>query len=146
MSSGRRTMRISRPTFSGVAGTGFSNWMCVSPEYQPCSSTRAAWVSEIVARTRARLNANPFWKGRTVNDERIAALARSHYLDVEPWPFAALEPYAAVARPQRGDRWRGNLYKCADHTSHPHWLTWAPINRPRPDFHVPDQFGILTFG
>ncbi len=61
-------------------------------------------------------------------------------------PFGVLGPYREIARPKPGDTWRGNLYKCADNTSHPHWLTWSPIERPRPDFHVPDQFGMLTFG
>lgn len=61
-------------------------------------------------------------------------------------PFAALEPSCTFARPRRGDAWRANLYKCGDETSHPHWLTWSPVDRPRPDFHVPDQFGTLVFG
>ena len=60
-------------------------------------------------------------------------------------PFVVLTKYLSFAPPKPGDTWRGNLYKCADHTSHPHWLTWSPIIRPRPDFHVPDQFGILAF-
>ncbi|MCE9615431.1 MAG: carbohydrate-binding family 9-like protein [Lentisphaerae bacterium] len=61
-------------------------------------------------------------------------------------PFAALEPYLPFPRPRTGDTWRGNLYKCGDNTSHPHWLTWSPIDRPRPDFHVPDQFASLVLG
>lgn len=61
-------------------------------------------------------------------------------------PFSILEHYTAFTLPEPGSRWRANLYKCADSTSHPHWLTWSPIDRPRPDFHVPDQFGTLIFG
>lgn len=45
----------------------------------------------------------------------------------------------------RGAVWRGNLYKCADETSHPHWLTWAPVASERPDFHRPDSFGTWIF-
>lgn len=48
-------------------------------------------------------------------------------------------------RPARGTRWRANLFKCADASSHPHWLTWSPVNRPEPDFHVPDCFGTIEF-
>lgn len=32
-----------------------------------------------------------------------------------------------------------------DNTSHPHWLTWAPVPSPRPDFHTPRSFGTLEF-
>lgn len=60
-------------------------------------------------------------------------------------PVALLEKYAPVARPAPGVVWRANLYKCADLTSHPHWLTWAPVDRPEPDFHVPECFGVLEF-
>ncbi len=40
--------------------------------------------------------------------------------------------------------WRANFYKCADHSSHPHWASWAPIGE-RLAFHVPDRFGELVF-
>ncbi len=39
--------------------------------------------------------------------------------------------------------WRGNLYKCGDKTSHPHWASWSPL-RER-NFHAPQDFGILRF-
>ena len=35
----------------------------------------------------------------------------------------------------------GNFYKCGDKTAHPHFLSWAPIDTPKPDFHRPDFFG-----
>ncbi len=60
-------------------------------------------------------------------------------------PFEVLAPYGAWTRPEPGTRWRGNLYKCADATSEPHWLTWSPMVWPRPNFHLPEQFGVLTF-
>jgi len=44
-----------------------------------------------------------------------------------------------------GAVWRANFFKCADRTSHPHWLTWSFIDRPKPDFHVPEYFGTLEF-
>jgi hypothetical protein len=42
-----------------------------------------------------------------------------------------------------GTTWRGNLYKCADESSHPHWLSWAPVAEL--NFHRPDCFGKLIF-
>ncbi len=41
--------------------------------------------------------------------------------------------------------WRGNLYKCADGSSHPHWGSWAPI-RDVLNFHVPEYFQPFVFG
>jgi len=60
-------------------------------------------------------------------------------------PFAILERYAPLTRPCPGAVWKGNFYKCADQTSHPHWLTWSCIDRPKPDFHRPEYFGELVF-
>ena len=36
---------------------------------------------------------------------------------------------------------RGNIYKCGDKTAHPHFLSWAPVGTPSPDFHRPEYFG-----
>jgi hypothetical protein len=60
-------------------------------------------------------------------------------------PFSLLEKYMEVEKPAPGVVWRANFYKCADNTSHPHWLTWAPVDFPRPSFHLPAFFGRLKF-
>jgi hypothetical protein len=60
-------------------------------------------------------------------------------------PFDILENYAKIVRPVPGVVWRANFYKCADATSHPHWLTWSKVDRLKPDFHVPESFGELIF-
>ncbi len=60
-------------------------------------------------------------------------------------PFSVLASYRDFPIPENGTVWRANLYKCADATSHPHWLTWAFIDLPSPNFHQPDFFGILEF-
>ena len=60
-------------------------------------------------------------------------------------PFAVLDRYCPVTRPAPNVIWRGNFHKCADQSSHPHWLTWAPINSPKPNFHLPQYFGQLNF-
>lgn len=39
----------------------------------------------------------------------------------------------------------GNFYKCADKTALPHFLSWAPIDTPKPDFHRPEFFGDIYF-
>ena len=40
---------------------------------------------------------------------------------------------------------RANFYKCGDKTAHPHFVSWAPIDTPQPDFHRPEFFGELRF-
>lgn len=39
-----------------------------------------------------------------------------------------------------------NLYKCGDKLSHPHFLSWKPIDTPTPDFHRPEFFTPVDFG
>jgi len=60
-------------------------------------------------------------------------------------PFEILEEYHAMKPPVAGSIWKSNFYKCADETSHPHWLTWSPIDFPKPNFHLPAFFGTLKF-
>ena len=60
-------------------------------------------------------------------------------------PVSILSKYIPVEQPRSGVRWRANFYKCGDKTSHPHWLTWAPVDYPKPRFHLPEFFGWLEF-
>ena len=56
-----------------------------------------------------------------------------------PFELMGLDPDAMPAS------LRGNIYKCGDMTAHPHFLSWAPIGTPTPDFHRPEYFGELVF-
>jgi hypothetical protein len=60
-------------------------------------------------------------------------------------PISLLEHYTGRLEPLGGSRWRGNFFKCADHTSHPHWASWNPIGEAL-NFHAPEFFGELRFG
>ena len=55
-------------------------------------------------------------------------------------PLRTLEKYAGEFEIAVGTVWHGNLYKCADSTSHPHWLTYFPIIEGF-NFHQPNFFG-----
>ena len=59
-------------------------------------------------------------------------------------PLAVLEAYAGPLGPLVGQAWRGNFYKCADDSSHPHWASWAPIGAVL-NFHQPACFAPLRF-
>jgi len=45
----------------------------------------------------------------------------------------------------KGLTFRANFYKCGDKLSVPHYLTWSPVETPKPDFHRPEYFGFLKF-
>lgn len=44
-----------------------------------------------------------------------------------------------------GAQFKGNLYKCGDKLSVPHFLSCAPIDTPSPDFHRPEFFIPISF-
>jgi hypothetical protein len=59
-------------------------------------------------------------------------------------PLAVLEAYTGPLGSPAGQAWRGNFYKCADDSSHPHWASWAPIGEAL-NFHQPGCFAPLRF-
>ena len=44
-----------------------------------------------------------------------------------------------------GQKMRGNIYKCGDCLTTPHFLSLFPIDTPQPDFHRPEFFREFTF-
>lgn len=105
-------------------------------------------------------NTVPRKEYQKVDPEEVAQIKIAHSLPVltnpertDPvtWtigyavPFSLLEKYAKVSRPKKGVSWRANFYKIADKTSHPHYISWAPITNGVVDFHQPQFFGVLKF-
>jgi hypothetical protein len=60
-------------------------------------------------------------------------------------PTVLLERYCEILTPASQVVWRVNFFKCADASSHPHWLAWSPADLSEPDFHQPQSFGMLQF-
>lgn len=58
-------------------------------------------------------------------------------------PFKAF--YKSDFRPLSGDTIRGNFYKCGDLLTVPHFVSWQKIESEKPNFHLPQYFGDLTF-
>jgi hypothetical protein len=106
-----------------------------------------------------RLGPGVFAKFTVLPDEDLRKITLDHSLPslieqeiehpVEWWlmltvPLSVLERYAGkIADPSR-QIWRGNFFKCADQTSHPHWASWTPLGENL-RFHQPDKFGWLHF-
>ena len=59
-------------------------------------------------------------------------------------PFELIEKYAGAFKIEENSCWTGNFNKCADNSSHPHWITWSPVKNL--NFHEPESFGKIIFG
>ena len=51
-----------------------------------------------------------------------------------------------IHKPQRGERWRVNLFRCVGSGENRGYLAWQPTHTEQPNFHVPEAFGWLVFG
>ena len=101
------------------------------------------------------------WTGFVkLNEEEIKQIEIAHSLPskidpeiTEPvtWtieyrvPLSMLSRYSNLSRPAPGVIWKANFYKTGSLTSNPNWITWAHVDKPRPDFHTPQFFGTLMF-
>ncbi len=47
--------------------------------------------------------------------------------------------------PAEGDEWRVNLYRVDQSAGEVEFQAWSPTNTEKPNFHVPDRFGVLRF-
>jgi cellulose/xylan binding protein with CBM9 domain len=50
-----------------------------------------------------------------------------------------------IPRPQQGERWRVNLFRCVGKGPGRGYLAWQPTRTPEPLFHLPQAFGWLVF-
>ena len=65
------------------------------------------------------------------------------------WTLEVKIPVQALFR-HTVDSWAGkdmriNLYKCGDGLKEPHYLTFAPVETPKPDYHRPEFFVPVHF-
>jgi hypothetical protein len=113
-------------------------YRCLSPEERAAGKERIP-VSDADGRTIALAHFLP----RIVEPEITAPTTWTVEYHV---PFALFHKYFGEVPTGPGTVWRGNFYKCGDQTSHPHWGAWAPVDTPRPNFHVPERFQPILFG
>jgi len=70
-----------------------------------------------------------------------AARVEKHYVTLAmriPWNHWIHEP-------QKGERWRTNLFRCVGKDPGRGYLSWQATRTPQPNFHVPQAFGWLVF-
>ena len=65
------------------------------------------------------------------------------------WELSLVIPASAMFKHNikdfSGMTMRANFYKCGDLLQTPHFLSWCPIDLPKPCFHSPDFFGKIVF-
>lgn len=84
--------------------------------------------------------------------KRLSTLGKDNFEEKKlgkPWELTVAIPTSALFKHQIR-QWKGltvqtNLYKCGDNLTQPHFLSWAPIDTPEPNFHVPRCFTQVTF-
>ena len=92
-----------------------------------------------------------------LSEELMSSIVRmttiKHYyksnLEVSDWTLYAEIPKEAMGFSLDEELSKltigANFYKCGDKTSEPHFISWSPIDLPKPNFHVPEFFGELIF-
>jgi hypothetical protein len=50
-----------------------------------------------------------------------------------------------IHEPQKGERWRVNLFRCVGSDPGRGYLAWQPTRTSQPNFHLPQVFGWLVF-
>lgn len=61
-------------------------------------------------------------------------------------PFAFVRVFVPGFAPTTGASMRANCYKCGDLTPAEHYLAWNPCTSEQPNFHRPQDFGLMIFG
>ncbi len=84
--------------------------------------------------------------------KRLSSLGTANFGEKQlghSWELLVAIPTTALFR-HHVETWTGlnariNVYKCGDHLSKPHYLSWKPIDTPEPNFHVPACFTEVRF-
>ena len=66
-----------------------------------------------------------------------------------PWTLKLTIPAAALwhndIKDFSGLKAKANFYKCGDGLATPHYVSWAPVETEKPDYHRPEFFASLEF-
>lgn len=100
----------------------------------------------LAAHRYSRNDASHFDAGRLARVRRITSLphATIDSCGKSRWWLVEVIPFELLGRRSAPRRLRANFYKCGDKCERPHFLSWAPIRTPQPDFHRPEFFGEMV--
>lgn len=126
---------------------------CVEFFVSPHPESEVYWAFELncvgtinAARCTRRNECTPLTREMLQQIRRYASVGTRPFQEVEGsfiWNVAVAIPLAVLGIDYSGTpvAMRGNFNKCAEATSQPHYLSWAPIRTETPDFHRPEFFG-----
>ena len=84
--------------------------------------------------------------------QRWSSLGRTPFAEKEAptsWDLVLVIPASAFFKHHitsfAGKTIRANFYKCGDKLHKQHYLSWNPIDLPKPNFHCPEFFGEVVF-
>jgi hypothetical protein len=85
--------------------------------------------------------------GTRINDwEFTSGMRVASKIELDRILMSMMIPWDAFGKkPQPGDVWRGNLYRCVGEGEDRGYLAWQRTMTPVPDFHVPESFGEFRF-
>lgn len=97
------------------------------------------------ARRTDRHNGTPLSDEELLQVKRYPSCGTRPFEELEgmfTWNLLVAIPLSLIGLKYEGKSlaMKGNFYKCADLTTTPHFLSWAPIDTPQPDFHRPEFF------
>ncbi len=96
------------------------------------------------AHRTSRTEAHPFTSEQMAQIRRFGSLS-SAPIDSrgagQKWWMVEVIPFSLLGLKSAPAMLRCNFYKCGDKCDRPHFLSWAPIDMPEPNFHCPQFFG-----
>ncbi len=97
----------------------------------------------LAAKRTGRSDAEHFDESRLARIIRVASMPRQK-IDLQSvgsrWEMTLAIPFSVIECDGAPEELMANIYKCGDKTAVPHFLSWAPIDTPTPDFHRPEFF------
>ncbi len=85
-------------------------------------------------------------EGRQTDWDFASGFTTAAKLDGELLLIGMRIPWSeAIPKPQAGDEWRVNVFRCVGPEAPERYLAWRPTRTPEPAFHVPEAFGVLRF-
>ena len=85
-------------------------------------------------------------EGRETDWDFVSGFTSAAKLEGERLLVGMRIPWSeAIPKPQPGDAWRVNVFRCVGPEAPERYLAWLPTRTPEPAFHVPEVFGALRF-
>lgn len=143
----------------GVLGAPVYEDSCVECFIQPCPDTDPRYynfefnpIGMMAMACRTGRNDPEDAPQAVLESVSIKASAGSETFAEKPlgkWSLSVRIPASALFNSAVGDfsgkEMKMNFFKCGDALKVPHFVTWAPISTPSPDYHRPEFFIPVSF-